>query len=175
MTRIVYNENGRFDVESKFLWWWDVKTAMDDYGNDLPCSLTGFYSLEEAIEDCQDSEYYLHISSLDNYVNTVSNYENQEEYRIYTLAGGFSIAINDGIVYNNYTYFTLALEIFKRVTTNRFGSLKTTYHYDELLVHKVKGAKLKLPIYFWKEDIKHQIDMEFDFNNQMVKIKTKVL
>ena len=62
MTRLVYSRiSDTFNFEDKFLWFWLDRTAMDKYGNDLPCTLTGFDTIQEAINNAQ-SDYYIHES-----------------------------------------------------------------------------------------------------------------
>ena len=61
MTRII-KVNNKYDVQDKFLWFWMDRTAQDGYGNDLPCTLTGFDTLNEAIAECQTTDFYLHNS-----------------------------------------------------------------------------------------------------------------
>ena len=62
MTRLVYDKNSKtFGFEDKFLWFWIERTAKDDYGNDLPCTLVGFETLTEAISEAQ-SDFYIHES-----------------------------------------------------------------------------------------------------------------
>ena len=62
MTRLVYDKDSKtFGFEDKLLWFWIQRTAMDDYGNDLPCLLVGFKTLTEAIAEAQ-SDFYIHES-----------------------------------------------------------------------------------------------------------------
>ena len=62
MTRLVYDKHSKtFGFEDKFLWFWVERTAMDSYGNDLPCLLVGFETLTEAISEAQ-SDFYIHES-----------------------------------------------------------------------------------------------------------------
>lgn len=64
MTRIIKVDNF-YNVQDKFLWFWVDKTAQDKYGNDLPCTLTGFNTLREALDECQSVDVYLHNSVFD--------------------------------------------------------------------------------------------------------------
>lgn len=61
MTRIEYNnKSDTFCVQEKiFIFGWVDKTALDDYGNELPCTLAGFDTLEEAIDNSQTDDYYI--------------------------------------------------------------------------------------------------------------------
>jgi len=60
MTRLIYDKESKtFGFEDKVLWFWDARTAMDEYGNDLPCYLNGFDTIELAIANAQ-SEFYIH-------------------------------------------------------------------------------------------------------------------
>lgn len=65
MTRIYKNIDGTFSVQDK-IWFfgWVDKTAKDDFGNDLPCVLAGFDTLDEAIDGCQTHPVYIHINCL---------------------------------------------------------------------------------------------------------------
>ena len=64
MTRLIYDERTKtFGYEDKYLWFWVKRTAMDKYGNDLPCYLIGFSTLKEAINESQ-SEFYIHENCL---------------------------------------------------------------------------------------------------------------
>lgn len=62
MTRLIYSEKTKtFGYEDKHLWWWEPRVAMDNYGNDLPCYLSGFTHIQDAIDAAQ-GEYYIHSS-----------------------------------------------------------------------------------------------------------------
>jgi len=60
MTRLIYDEKTKtFGFQDKFLWFWIDKTAQNDLGEDLPCLLIGFDTIEEAIKNAQSS-FYIH-------------------------------------------------------------------------------------------------------------------
>ena len=57
MTRIIYRED-TYVIQGRFFWTWVDETALDDYGNALPC-IYAFDTLEEALKysdsDCMVS------------------------------------------------------------------------------------------------------------------------
>lgn len=62
MTRII-KINGKYNVQDRFLWFWVDKTAVNDYGNNMPCTLTGFDTLQEALDNCQTTLVTVHSSA----------------------------------------------------------------------------------------------------------------
>ena len=65
MTRII-KEDGFYNVQERCLWFWLDKTAVDKYGNDLPCTLSGFDTLKEAVAEAQTTPVYIHENCLYN-------------------------------------------------------------------------------------------------------------
>jgi len=61
MTRLIKDSKGNFNFEDRFLWFWLNRTAQDKAGNDLPCLLIGFSTLQEAFDNAQ-SDFYIHKS-----------------------------------------------------------------------------------------------------------------
>jgi hypothetical protein len=59
MTRIFRDKDG-FHVQDKWMWMWVGRTAVAENGGELPCTLTGFDTLEDALENAQTSPVYIH-------------------------------------------------------------------------------------------------------------------
>jgi len=65
MTRVYKDAENSYSVQDRLLcFWWVHRTAQDSYGNDLPCTLSGFSTLQEAIDNCQTTPIYIHSSCL---------------------------------------------------------------------------------------------------------------
>ena len=58
MTRLIYDKESKtFGYQDKFSWFWIDRTAMDEHGGELPCTLTGFDTFNEALMEAQS--YFL--------------------------------------------------------------------------------------------------------------------
>lgn len=67
MTKLTKFSNGRYGFQDKFLWFWLDRTAKDDNGNDLPCLLVGFNTIEEAMANAQ-SDYLIDRNCIDDII-----------------------------------------------------------------------------------------------------------